>query len=122
MEFFGYKLSVLVAILCAAIIRVMRIRSKSKTRTGRAIETIVVFIVSILFGLFLLHPIMLFFAIPAAYEVLVAMLLALSSELIVTKILYLIENISIADLTGFLKNGKLAEMLRVLLSNKDDNK
>ena len=122
MEFFGYKISVLIAVFCAAVIRVMRIRSKSKTKTGRFIETVVVFAVSILFGLFLLHPIMLFFAIPAAYEVLVAMLLALSSELIVTKILYLIENLSLADLTGIFKSGKLAEMLKVLLNNKDDNK
>lgn len=116
----GYKISVLVAVLCAAMIRVMRIRSKSKTRTGRVIETTIVFAVSILFALLLLHPLMLMFAVPAAYEVFVAMLLALSSELLVTKLLHVIENLSIADIVSKFKSGKLIEALKVFL--RDDNK
>lgn len=98
MEIFGYKLSVILVVLLGAIVRIFRVKSKEKTLSGRILEYVVVFIVSMLCGLLLLQPVMYIFGFKMSVELFVALVLALSSDFILVKILKYSQDASLGDL------------------------
>lgn len=119
MEHITYKLSVLLAVLIGSIYRVIRIKSKEETVIGKAIDYASTFIISIIFALVLLNPIMSIFGIPVAAEALVAMMLALSAEAIMRKLLGGIETFNfVAAIESYIikKYG-----VRIDIDGKDKN-
>lgn len=92
MEHITYKISVLAAILLGATYRVIKLKSKELTKTGKVLDYIFTFSLSIIFALVLLNPVMAFLSIPVAYEAVVAMFLALSSETVLRGVLSFVED------------------------------
>lgn len=92
MEHITYKLSVLLAIFLGATYRAIKLKSKELTKTGKVLDYIFTFSLSIIFALVLLNPTMAFLNIPVAYEAVVGMFLALSSETVLRGVLAFVED------------------------------
>ena len=104
MEIFGLKIGILLSVFVGAIWRVYRMKSNKTTFWGVTLDYVIVFSISAGFALLLLNPVMTLFAIPAAYENFVAIMLAMSAEVIMTKAMDFVHNLDVGKyFDGFLK-------------------
>lgn len=102
--FGGIKVSVILAAFVGAGWRVFRMKPEGKSILATTIRYFFTFLISAVFALLLLQPTMFLFGIPVAYEVFVAMLLALSADVILNKVLAFVNSVDLANyIEGFLK-------------------
>lgn len=95
-HFLGFKISVLVAVVFAALFKVTRVKRDGKTKIQLCVDLSITFAISIIFALFALTPVLAVFGIPLSFEVVTAMILAISAETILVKVLQFIEGFNLA--------------------------
>ena len=95
-QFLGFKISVIVAVIFAALFKVSRVKRDEKTKIQFCVNLLITFAISIIFSLFALTPVLAVFGIPLSFEVVTAMILAISAETILIKVLQFIEGFNLA--------------------------